>query len=369
MSLINQMLRDLEARRAGDQERQSLQREVRALPAAARRGGARWLALLLGVGIAGGGAGWYAFSRDDGAVIPVVAPVAPPPPLPAAAPMLPPLPATAMLPREVDETTGSNGLRLTVALSSLPKEAEPAPLLPPASPAKPLPVSTPPVAAVAAEPALAATRLPPPPKAAERAAPAGQIEKTVSATSPRERAEADYRRGLAFAAGSQSAEAIGAWQGALRQDGGHAAARQALAKLLLDGHRSDEAAAVLRDGLEFQPAQIGWAMTLARLQVEQGDYPAAARTLAHSQPHAGRSADYQGFYGHVQQRLGQHRDALARYQAAVQLAPAEGRWWLGLGLALEAAGQAPDAREAFRRALATGNLGPELAAIAEQRGR
>jgi Flp pilus assembly protein TadD len=42
------------------------------------------------------------------------------------------------------------------------------------------------------------------------------------------------------------------------------------------------------------------------------------------------------------------------------LAPADGRWWLGLGWCLDAQGNAAEARDAFLRARQSGNLSPEL---------
>jgi len=51
---------------------------------------------------------------------------------------------------------------------------------------------------------------------------------------------------------------------------------------------------------------------------------------------------------------------------ATRLAPNEGRWWLGLGLALEADGRSGEAKDALKRGLATGTLSPELVAVAEQ---
>ena len=42
----------------------------------------------------------------------------------------------------------------------------------------------------------------------------------------------------------------------------------------------------------------------------------------------------------VLQRLNRSREAVEHYQAALRLNPAEGRWWVGLGIALEGAGQA-----------------------------
>ena len=77
-------------------------------------------------------------------------------------------------------------------------------------------------------------------------------------------------------------------------------------------------------------------MTLARLQVDRGDLAGAWQTLDFSLPAAGHSADYQGFTAHVLQRLGRFREAVVHYLNAARLAPGDGRWWLGLGLALEA---------------------------------
>ena len=84
------------------------------------------------------------------------------------------------------------------------------------------------------------------------------------------------------------------------------------------------------------------------------------------QHYAEANADYAGFQGHVKSRLGAQRQAIAHYQRATRLAPGEGRWWLGLGLAFEADGRLPEARDALRRAIASGTLNHDLAAVAEQ---
>ena len=369
MSLINQMLRDLEERRADELTRQNLQREIRPLPPAPRPARAWWLVSLVGL-IGLGGAGWLVYAQWPSTVTEAPPPVAAPSPLsplpvpPAAAPEAAPVvPAEAMLPREVEPPAGLDGLRLTVALQTLPVEAA----VPAATPIVPAPET----------PAKAAVQNPVPspakpvgnvPKAAvEVPAGPGSVEKSASLATPRERADADYRKAQAAATAGRVAETVEALQAALRQDPGHVPARQALIRTLVDQRHLEEAETVLRDGLEQQPAQVSWAMSLARLQVERNDWPAALKTLGRSAAFGARSADYQGFTGHVEHRLGHYRDAIVHYQGATRLAPAEGRWWLGLGLALEADGQGGEAKEAFRRALASGNLATELAAIAEAR--
>jgi MSHA biogenesis protein MshN len=57
---------------------------------------------------------------------------------------------------------------------------------------------------------------------------------------------------------------------------------------------------------------------------------------------------------------------VTHYQRATRLAPNEGRWWLGLGLAQEADGRLAEAKESMRRAIATATLSVELSAVAEQ---
>lgn len=198
--------------------------------------------------------------------------------------------------------------------------------------------------------------------------PAGpvKIEKSPLAPTARDKADAELRRAETALASGRSGEALDGLRAALKLDPGYVAVRQALLRQLLDARKFDEAMVVLQDGLENMPTQTGWAVSLARLQLEQGDLAGADRTLARSQGYAEANADYAGFQGHVKSRLGAQRQAIAHYQRATRLAPGEGRWWLGLGLAFEADGRLPEARDALRRAIASGTLNHDLAAVAEQ---
>jgi MSHA biogenesis protein MshN len=351
MSLINDVLRNLEANRPDVLAAQNLQREVRSLPAAPpTRRGFR-LSLLAGLLLALGIAGWQWQERRQA--------LPPPPPPVAAVPVMAPPAPVAEPPVPLSEN-----LILAYELLSLPvveptvatvetAGATPSPL--------PMTVAPPESPRIASDAAKA--ELPPP---AARSAEPAKIEKSPVIATPRDRADADWRRAETSFAGGRSDEGREALRAALRHDPSHVQARQVLLRHLLEARRIDEAVAVLQDGLELQPAQAGWAMSLARLQFEQGDLAAADRTLVRSQSFAENNADYAGFQGHIKSRLGAHRQAAAHYQRATRLAPNDGRWWLGYGLALESDGRLPEGREALRRALAAGNLTGELAAVAEQ---
>ncbi len=394
MSLVNDMLRDLEARRAAELGAANLQREVRPLPPPRSRRDA-WLALLVLGGAAAAAAAWW-LARPLPAPASVPAVVAAPPvavPIPAA----PPPPAS---PAAGEGVASGDAAPASLPAATAVVSANPA--VPPSSavpvdtlrmaavlerpPALPPPVSAATTQAPAALPQAAAPvpaagartepGVPAPAKSevSPRAEPAlaprsppASIEKTVVAASPRERAEIEYRRGQSALAAGQGNAAAEAFRAALHQDASHVPARQGLLRLLLENQRMEEAAALLGEGLEALPAQIGWAMTLARLAVEKGDLAGAERVLDRSAPHARTHPEYVGFQGHVLVRQGKARAAVERYELATRLAAAEGRWWFGLGQALEGDGRAPEAREAYRRALASGNLNAELAQLAEAR--
>ncbi|MRD72683.1 tetratricopeptide repeat protein [Rhodocyclus tenuis] len=195
------------------------------------------------------------------------------------------------------------------------------------------------------------------------------IDKSPVPASPSERAEATYRRALGSLNAGRTGDAAEELRNALAIDATHTASRQLLLRLLLEARRFDEAADLLDEGLQLAPANVQWAMSLARLKVERGDLPAAWRALQRSLPAASGNADFQGFAGHVLLRMGRAHEAVERYAQATRLAPAEGRWWLGLGLALDADGHAAEARDAWQRARASGTLTPDLLTLIEQKLR
>ena len=195
------------------------------------------------------------------------------------------------------------------------------------------------------------------------------IERTPANGSPHERAESEYRKAISAVNQGRVSEAMDGLRNALDQESLHAASRQLLVKLLLEAGNQDEAIRILRDGIDGQPAQLGWAMSLARLQVDRGELDGAWKTLEHSLPAAGNSPDYLGFAANVLQRLGRIDEAAVQYRKATRIAPADGRWWLGLGWCLDARGQTAEAREAFLRARQSGNLSPELLTLIDQKLR
>ena len=384
MSLINDMLRDLEARSSDELKRQNLQNAVRPLPASVstipwKIGGFVALAILLLAAV------WF-FWRD-GRLAPenstdlskqagyATKQLLSAPPAPSSEPVALVLSSTIEAPEQ-------GALLSPPGRAALPP---PAPTSSPNHPKKELPAIQ---ASVVEKTELRVTAtapaVPPPTNKtggdapntptfsslpAEAKAPSGKIEVRKATATPRERADADYRLAQSAFSSGNTQEGLEALRRALQQDADYVPARQQLVQQLLEQRHLEAAASVLSDGLEHQPRQTGWAMALARLQVEKSDLVGAERTLTRYAEFAVANPEYQGFHAHLRYRLGQHAGATALYQNACRLAAGEGRWWFGLGLSLEAEGLGSEAREAFRQSLATGTLNNELSAQAQQRLR
>ena len=187
---------------------------------------------------------------------------------------------------------------------------------------------------------------------AEKAAPAGKpgIEKQIRQASARELADNEYRKAAGSLHQGRTHEALEGFRAALNLYPGHHGARQELVALLVEGKAGAEAERLLQEGIKLAPEQIGFAMTLARLQVDRGDEPGAITTLQGSLAHAQASPDYAAFLAALLQRQGLHDQAIEQFQAVLKARPTNGVWWLGLAISLQAVNRDPEAQEAYRRA-------------------
>lgn len=182
-----------------------------------------------------------------------------------------------------------------------------------------------------------------------------------------QQADAEFRKANALMQQGRIADAVAGYEEALRHDAGYDAARQALVALLLEGKRGADAERVLQEGLKNNPKHTGFAMLLARMQVERGAVELAAATLEKTLPYADAQADYQAFFAALLQRQNRHKEAITHYQMVLQLVPDNGVWLMGYGISLQAVQRNEDAMDAYRRALETKTLSPELQAFVRQK--
>lgn len=351
MSIINQTLRDLDARKTDSDAFLASARPVPALRSS-RRG--VWIALALLLPVAGL-AVWFGLnfsptagpaSGEAGAIVavPVLEPTpAEPVPasvtLPGAVPVAPPLPAAAIAaPKAAD-------VPLQQAKEKGPTIAQQA--QPPRSTAE-LPGGV-----LSMEQKLSNVR-----SLVEGKAIA--ISREVRKTTPEEDAEDRYRKALSLVDKGRENQARPLLEEAVKLFPGHVAARQVLATLLNEAGMNREAEAALREGRIASPDNAWFALSLARLQMARGDLEGAAATMRDGIEGRGVNADYRATYAALLSRLKRHAEAANQYELALRQQTDQGTWWMGLGLALAAQGKSGDARAAYGRALAAGNLSEKL---------
>lgn len=144
-------------------------------------------------------------------------------------------------------------------------------------------------------------------------------------------------------------------------------ARLTLAGLLVDNKRNDEAKATLAAGLIISPEQSDFRMALARLQVEAGDHSGALNNLEQGLTYAKGNAAYQSFLATLLQRAERHEEAINHYMTALSLNDTSPISFIGLGISLQAIGKLENAQDAFTRAQTSTKLTPELSLFVEQR--
>jgi MSHA biogenesis protein MshN len=180
-----------------------------------------------------------------------------------------------------------------------------------------------------------------------------------------------YKQALGYLQQGRVAEAQATLVSALEVSPTNHEARQTLAGLLLDNKRHDEAKSTLAAGVAIAPELIDFRMALARLQVETGDVNGALITLEQGLSYAKNNGNYQVFLATILQRVNRHEEAIAQYNAALSLNSASNsatsNALVGLGISLQAMDKLKESQEAFSRAQSSATLSSELLSFVEQR--
>jgi MSHA biogenesis protein MshN len=195
---------------------------------------------------------------------------------------------------------------------------------------------------------------------------AGVSMKSISAA---QQSDNLYRQSVTLLQQGRVAEAQDALRKSLDANARNLKARQSLVGLMVESKHPDEAVSLLKEGLKLSPEQTVFSMALSRLQVEAGDSKGARDTLEQGLQYAGDDAEFHAFYAALLQRNEQHEEAVQHYLTALRADPAMPTWLIGVGISLQAQGNANDAIAAFQRARDTGQLTPQLKQFVEQRLR
>jgi predicted Zn-dependent protease len=133
-------------------------------------------------------------------------------------------------------------------------------------------------------------------------------------------------------------------------------ARLTLAQLLVEQGRRPESEALLREGFELTPER--YALPLAKLQFEDGQYPAVLATLAGLPRQALSDGWRDALEGAAQLASAHATEAVDAFRRALLSDASKLAWSVGLADALRAAERPDEARAVLEAAQARADLSP-----------
>lgn len=144
-------------------------------------------------------------------------------------------------------------------------------------------------------------------------------------------------------------------------------AREMLAKLLLQRGEMIAAMEQADLGLGIQPDNYGYKKVKARVLMAAGVPAEAADLLALRAPSLAGDSEYHELLAASRLASQKYDEALVSYQALSASAPLESRWSYGVAASLDALGRSFEAVQSYERALQLGGLTPALRQNSQQR--
>jgi len=141
---------------------------------------------------------------------------------------------------------------------------------------------------------------------------------------------------------------------------GYSRSRELLAGSYIRSGRYVEAGKLLKQGLIVEPKNYHFAKLYARVLMQQNKQQAALDMLVRHRPALQQDLEYFALIAALYQQTRQHLKAANMYKDLLQLKPDRGIWWIGLGVALEKNGNAPQAHQAYSKAKESGSLNASM---------
>lgn len=179
--------------------------------------------------------------------------------------------------------------------------------------------------------------------------------------------EVAFETALEFFNQGRLAEAEQSLRLSLRQNPRKLEARKLLAMLLLRGERREEVGSLLDQGLRLDPGHPSFVTLRARIWMDDGENEKAISLLQQSLTSKGGDAELLSLLGSLFQQEQRFQSALDIYRRMVGLEPESARAWAGLAISLDALGRDISAVKAYRHALDFHTLPAEVEQYARQR--
>ncbi|WP_220720218.1 tetratricopeptide repeat protein [Agarivorans litoreus] len=164
------------------------------------------------------------------------------------------------------------------------------------------------------------------------------------------------RRGYQALDKNLPGEARKEFQKALQLDHQAHEVREQLAALMFGRGDVRSAVSLLEEGLQLSPLRGSFRVMLARIFVQQDNLAQAIYYLENAEPSIIGNVDYYAMLAGLAQRLDKQELALTSYQKLVKHEPSRARWWLGYAIANDKLGSYQEALAAYQQAELMGQL-------------
>jgi tetratricopeptide (TPR) repeat protein len=187
-----------------------------------------------------------------------------------------------------------------------------------------------------------------------------EINKTIRPFTEEQQSQLAFQRAIRMLGRGNQQGAQLALEESLQISPNHIRARETLAALLLNEGRVSEAASSLRNGLQLMPDATPLAKLYARILVGQGDVADAIVALERARPAVSADPEYHALLAALYREVKKYAQAALTYQQVLIQRPGVASYWMGLALSQDAMGEQAQALEAFQRAQRAGGLGAEV---------
>jgi MSHA biogenesis protein MshN len=184
---------------------------------------------------------------------------------------------------------------------------------------------------------------------------------------PEQKAELAYQTGYDHLRAQRHRQAERSLRQALAVEQGHVKARELLSGIYIKQGRWIEASQLLREGLVYAPQHLTFTKLYARSLMQLNRDQQAITVLRQHAPEIKNDPNYFAMLAALYQRQNQHQQAADVYARLVTVNAQNGVWWVGLGISLEALGRSKDAVRAYGHARSTGNLHEEVSRFTDNR--
>lgn len=145
----------------------------------------------------------------------------------------------------------------------------------------------------------------------------------------------------------------------------HKGARKQLSALWFGRKLFQPALNLLSQGIDIYPHDIDFRLMKARIYLNQNNSRAALDVLNGFA--TAQHVEYQVLLANTAQSVDNSNSAILAYRQLVALEPHKGKWWMGLAVALDRDSQFEEAKVTYQAALSAGNLSSHSAEFIIQR--